>query len=821
MKVLFGSILFALLTGVCNFSFAQTKSASIQGRVLTSTNVAAEAATVVLMRAADSSIIRSTLADKIGLYQLNNIKPDTYLLLVTNIGSDKTYAGPYQLTAGQIFTAPNIILQQVSTQLKDVTVVARKPYIQVKPGKVVLNVQNSILADGNSAYDILRQSPGVHTGGDRETLVITGRQPALITIDGKPTNLTGDDLTNLLRGMQSSTIDQIEIISSASARYDASGGGVINIVLKKGKNVGTNGTFTLGGGIGRYAKGRTGIVFNNRSAKLNIFGNYTFDANKTYREVNTSRNINYQDVLSNYNVIYNNTQKIANHNFKLGADYALSSTQNIGFLFSGIVRSDDFVKDNTLKISNQNKLDSIIIAQSNLDRGSSFLNYNLNYNWVLNKSGRSISADVNYATYGRHSNEYITNNYYNPGGSSYRDETQLENLSPSNIKIWTTKVDFVNPFSKTARLEAGVKFNDAKSDNNLIFGPKVTVAGVSNYQADPNFSNRFWYREDVSAAYVNYINKVGKWDITAGVRAENTNSKGVSLTLNAAAPVTHYNDYFNLFPQAQVSYSANEKNIYSLSYNSGIHRPDYQDINPFLYYYDPYDYRAGNPNLKPEYTGTFQLSHTYNDQFITAVYYSQTNDAYDFPLYRQNDTTKVNITERKNFGRVFAYGASFYAPVQFNKWWSGNFNLEASYLRYKAYAINGDFNKADKYITFNSTQNFIITSTLTAELSGRYESPTVYGVNRIKETYSVNAGISQQLFNKRGSIKLNVNDIFNTDRDRYSAMYQNIDLYGRDKKETRVFRIGFSYRFGKSSVKSPPKRDTGSGDEQRRTGTSN
>ncbi len=814
MKVLFGSIFFALLTGVCSISFAQTKPSTIQGKVLTNNSIAAEAATVVLMLSADSSAIRSTLADKAGAYQFTNIKPGSYLLLVTNIGSGKVYAGPYLLIAGQNFNAPNVILQQVSTQLKDVTVVARKPYIQVKPGKITLNIQNSILADGNSAYDILRQSPGIHTGGDRETLVITGRQPALITIDGKTTNLTGDDLTNMLRGMQSSTIDQIEIISSGSAKYDASGGGVINIVLKKGKNIGTNGTVTLGGGIGRYAKGRTGIVFNNRTSKLNIFGNYTFDANKTYRDVNTSRNITYNDILSNYNVIYNNIQKTTNHNFKVGADYALSSTQNIGFQVSGIVRGDDFVKDNKLNISNQNKLDSVIIAKSVLDRGSSFFNYNLNYNGVLDKSGRSLSADINYSTYNRHSNEYITNNYYTAAGIIYRDKTELENLSPSNIKIWTSKIDFVNPLSKTAKLEAGAKFNHAKSDNNLIFGPKV--AGTNTYAIDPNFSNHFWYTEFVTSGYINYANKLGKWDITAGLRGENTDAKGVSLTLKQANEVTNKNHYFNLFPQAQLSYTANEKNMYSLSYNTGIHRPDYQDINPFLYYYDPYDYRSGNPNLKPEYTGTLQLSHTYNGEFITSVYYSQTNDAYDFPLYSQNDTTKVNITERKNFGRVMAYGVSLYAPVQFTKWWSGNFNLDASYLRYKAYAVNGNFNKADKYITFNTTQNFAINSTIAAELSGRYESPTVYGVNRIRETYAVNAGISQQLFNKRGSIKLNINDIFNTDRDRYTAMYQNIDLTGRDKKETRVFRIGFSYRFGKTTVKSARKRDTGSDDEQRR-----
>jgi iron complex outermembrane receptor protein len=816
MRVLFGSIFFAFLTGVCSISLAQTKPSAIQGKVLMDTNSPAEAATVVLMQYADSTIISSGLVDKLGKYQLNNLKSGNYLLLVTQIGSGKVYSGPYTLSAGQIFIAPNIILKQVSTQLKDVTIVARKPYIEVKPGKIILNVQNSVLADGNSAYDILRQSPGVHLGNDKESLSVIGRQPALITIDGRPTNLTGDDLNNMLRGMQSSTVDQIEIISSTSAKYDASGGGIINIVLKKGKNVGTNGTFTAGAGMGKYAKGRAGIVFNNRTANLNIFGSYTFDDGKTHRSINTNRNIKYNDTLSNYNVAYNNIQTTQNHNFRLGADYALSSKQTIGFLVSGIVKKDAFVKNNDLKISNQNKLDSLITAQSDLVRSSSFLNYNINYNGVLDKSGRSIAADANYSTYVRHSDEYITNTFYLPNGNTYRDDMMLENISPSSIHIWTSKIDYINPLSKTARFEVGAKYNHAKSDNTLLFGPKLP--GTNTYQADPNFSNRFLYTEVVSSGYVNYVNKIGKWDITAGLRAENTASKGSSYALNQNNGVTNNNNYFNLFPQAQASYTYNDKNIYTLSYNSGIHRPDYQDINPFLYYTDPYDYRSGNPNLKPEFTTTIQLSHTYNNEFVSSLYYSQTDDAYDFPVYRQNDTTKVNITERKNFGRIFSYGVSFYAPVQFTNWWSANFNLDASYLRYKAYAANGNFNKASQDIIFNSTQTFVLSSTISAEISGRYESPTLYGVNKLKQSYSVNAGISKQLFNKRGSIKINLNDVFNTDRDLNHAVYQNVDLSEINKKETRVWRIGFSYRFGKATVKSATKHNTGSDDEQRRTG---
>ena len=775
---------------------------------------AAEAATVVLLKAADSSVVRSDLAGVAGNFEFANIAPGAYLLLATSIGCNKVYSNPYTVLEGQNILAENIILKRISNQLQEVKVIAKRPYIEVRPGKIVLNVQSSLVAEGNSAYDILRQSPGVHVNSTNETLMISGRQPALITIDGKPTNLTGDDLVNLLRSMQSSTIDQIEMITSASAKYDASGGGIINIISKKGINIGTNGTLTLGGGYGKYYKSRAGITFNNRSAKLNIFGNYTFDDNKTNRYINTNRNIIYKDVLSNYNVDYNNIQKTYNHNFKLGADYSISPKQTIGVLVSGIVREDDFLKNNDLKISNQKQLDSVIIAKSKLDRGSSFLNYNINYNGTLDKSGKNLSADVNYSTYHRHSNEYITNNFYTPAGAKYRDSLQLENLSPSDIRIWTSKIDYVNPFSKTSRLEAGVKYNHVQSDNNLVFGPLVN----NTYQADPRYTNRFIYTEIVSSAYLNYVNKIGQLNITAGLRAEKTNTKGNSLGLDQANRVSNENNYFNLFPQIQFNYEVGKKNVLNLSYNRGIQRPDYQAINPFLSYTDLYDYVAGNPNLKPEYTNSIQLSHTYNDKFITTLYYNVTNDAYDFPIYEQNDSSKVNITIKRNFGRIFVYGATFYAPVQFNNWWSGSFSLDAMYQRYTAYAIYGNFSRGMQDIIFNTTQNFTLSSTIAAELSGMYETPTLYGINELKQQYTVNAGIGKQVFNKRGNLKLSVIDIFNSDRYRYNVRYQNVDLTGIDKRETRRVMINFTYRFGKTSVKSASKHNTGSDDEQRRTG---
>ena len=392
--------------------------------------------------------------------------------------------------------------------------------------RVILNVQNDLLAQGSSAFDILKQSVGVRVDNNNNFSII-GRQAALITIDGKPTNLSGEDLLGVLKGIQSNTIDYIELITGGSAKFDASGGGIINIALKKGKNYGLNATLTGTVGYGKYYKSNAGIIFNNRTDKFNIFGNYTYSNDKTFHNFTNYRSVDYNNMITDYNVDYNGIQK-ARTIILVSVQIILSSpSQTIGFLINGMVRTDNFSKNNNLNILNNGSLDSTITANSDLNRHVTRLNYNINYNGKLDKKGTTLSADVNYTTYDRGSAEYITNKFYDASGVTYRPDSLLQNLSPSHIRIWLSKIDFSYPLPKKSKLEAGVKFSDVTSNNDLIFGPLVN--GV--YESDPNFSNHFVYTEKVTATYVNYENKFGKFDLTAALRAEQTIATGNSLTL--------------------------------------------------------------------------------------------------------------------------------------------------------------------------------------------------------------------------------------------------------------------------------------------------
>jgi iron complex outermembrane receptor protein len=812
MRFFVGSLLSVFLACIlCSDVSAQLSPTVITGAVQTENGSPADGTTVVLLRSRDSSLVNSTAAGKNGSFRFAAVQHGSYLLLLSKAGYERLYAGPFNVPPGNLYAIPALVLKASVKQLNEVSVTGTRPEIEAQPGKLILNVQNSILAQGNSAFDILKQSPGVRVDNSN-AISIVGRQSALITIDDKPTNLTGEDLITVLRGIQANMIDRIELITSGSAKYDASSGGIINIVLKKGKNTGFNAAVTGSAGYGRYYKSNAGLVFNDRTDNVNVFGSYNFIDNKNYHTVNINRDINFDDVLSDYQTNYESIQHNRVNTFSLGSDFYLSKTQTIGFLVNGSITDDNYTKSNNLDIYNQGAYDSTIVANSDLNRHISRVNYNINYRGKLDSAGETLSADVNYVTYDRNSAEYIANDFYDAAGAQYREPLMLQDLTPSNISVWISKLDFTDPLSKTAKFEAGLKFSDAVSNNDLIFGPLVN--GV--YTADPNYSDHFKYNENVNAAYADYQNQYNKINLTAGLRAEQTIAKGTSV--NSGQVVN--SNYLNLFPQFLLTYKYNDKTEWSLSYNRGITRPGYEEINPFLYYIDLYDYRAGNPNLKPEYSNNIEISYDYNKMFTATLYSEIITQSYEFRYFEQNDTSKVNINTPKNFGDVYNYGIRFLVPADFTRWWTADFKADIAYQRYVAYPQNGDLNKGTQDVILSTTQRFTISPTLAAEVFGNYESPTFYGISQFKANYYVDAGISQQLFDTRGTIRLSASDIFNTKRDRYSTDYENLNMYTVDKIESQVVRLTFTYRFGKTTLKSSVHRP-GNEEEQKRLNNGN
>jgi hypothetical protein len=323
--------------------FSQNNDASIKGKVFSTTEKINEV-NVLLIRAKDSTLIKSLLCENDGSFQFSNIKPGNYLVSYLKTGYQNTFSKLINISNnGEVELEPTEILR-LNRQLKEVVVTSRLPYIERRIGKTVINVENSVFGLGSSGFEILQTIPGIRIDNSNQ-LSIQGKTNVTVFIDGKPSNLTGNDLVEFLKNIQTNNIEQIELINAASARYDAANnGGIINIKFKKGKNIGTNGSFSLGGGLGRNYRYNSALSINKRTEKSNFYLNYDFnkikavDGNFLVRSVsnpnsNTVFDINNQDVKTR-----------DNHNILLGLDYNLNSKHSLGFLlnaFSNGMISDE------------------------------------------------------------------------------------------------------------------------------------------------------------------------------------------------------------------------------------------------------------------------------------------------------------------------------------------------------------------------------------------------------------------------------------------------------------------------------------------------
>lgn len=801
MKFLVGCFLTALLASICCCSFAQTGYA-IEGKISTDNALSADGTTVTLLRYPDSTVVKSTICTQSGDFGFDNVKPGSYIILAHKIGYQRFYTSRYNIVNENV-DIEDIQLRAASNQLNEVIVTDKRDYIEVRPDKTVLNVDKSILASGNSVFDILSTAPGVRIVDNQ--VLLKGGQKALIAVNGKTIGQLNDEqLSDLLKSYQSSMISQIELIENPSAKYDAAGGGgVINIILKKSKDTGFKATLTESAAYGQDYKFNNSLNLNYRTEKLNFFGTYSFTDNKTPRLLDIGRTIGETKLNENYN----STTHLKNSSFNIGADYNIGAKQTLGVLFYGYHNRAGIDKSNTTSISNAGTLDSSIITSSHIDRGITNLNYNFNYKGSFGKADNTtLSADFDYSTYDRGSTELLENTFFDAGGQPYQAPMWYINNSPSHITVRSEKVDFNQALSKTGTLSLGIKNNQVNSDNLVNFSGSTDAI---NYKPVISLTDHFIYNEAINAGYVNYNDKFNNTSLAVGLRAEQTRSFSESLNPNK----TVNRSYFNFFPNLAITQEIGKDNSFTVNYERRIMRPNYQDLNPFVAYIDEYSYSTGNTFLKPEYINTFEVSDIYKSKYKLTLGMTVTQDFF-VPVFQQNDSTKVFTTTTSNIGTRYEYSLEFTLPIDVTKWWDLSLYLYGGYDRVVYNSSSLRVNTSD--FTVQATQDFTIAKGLRLEVYGSWESPTYYGIKQYNSQWESRAGISQAILNNNGTIRLAVSDIFNSDEYKYNSHYMNLDLTGREKAGSRFVTATFIYHFGNQSVKGAAKRVGGNVDEQNR-----
>lgn len=799
-----------------NFSFvlvSQTETPSrhtLSGSLANSQNQPIADAIIQLLKSKDTSLVKTEFTDENGHYAFSNLKSDTVFIQINHLGYNKYTSSKITLSKPQ--NLQPIKLEKSNIELKEVTVTARKPYIEREHGKMIVNVDNSINSTGSSAFEVIEKSPGVRIDNS-DNIIFKGRSGISVWIDGKPTPMTGTDLANYLRGMPSSAIDKIEFIANPSSKYDAAGSSIINIKLKKDKRLGTNGSATISYGQGVYSKSNNSILINHRDKKINVFANYNFAYREAFSHLKLQRNFYNQDTfLGAYNQDNYIRFDFKNNNARAGLDYFIDDKNTIGLVVSGVSNKFNPKGDNVSYVYDQSNLLISRFETQNRSKDN-WYNYsaNLNYKHSFDSAGTELTTDIDYANYGNQTQQNFTTNYFDLINNQYISPYLLHGDLKGNLNIYSIKSDYVKPLKKESKVETGFKSSYVKADNNLAFYNQSNEQNIF----DSTKSNHFIYTENINALYANVFKDYKSWSFQVGLRCENTNIIGRQLVYNTRFD----SSYVQFFPSAFIGYKFNDKHSLEFNYSRRINRPSYEQLNPFKFFLDPTTYKEGNPYLKPQTTESFELTHVLKQKIYTTLGFGRTYNNITEVIAPSDVQPKLTVQTNKNLAQVDVYALNISMPIEVTKWWYTSNDINVYYASYTGNIANTAItNIGNLNFNFNTTNTFNFTKTFSGELSGNYRTRELYAFENVNPIWFVSAGVQKRFMENRMTVKLNIHDIFYSNKVTATTTFTNYQETFHVNRDTRVATIAFTYKFGKNSISPSRRRQGGADDIKQRAG---
>ncbi|NTS39901.1 TonB-dependent receptor [Flavisolibacter sp. BT320] len=763
-------------------------------------------ATVELRKLPDSALVKVQMTDATGTLVFENlVKERTYFCRVSSTGF-ALFTSPALSPANEKATA--FVLEPASGAMTGITVTARKPFIELKPGKTVVNVEAGITNAGVTAMEALEKMPGITVDKDGN-LSLKGKSGVLVMIDGKQTYLDPSQLATMLNGMSATQIELVEIMNQPPAGYDAAGNaGVINIKLKKSRQRGFNGAVTLGYAQGAYPKTNNNLQLAYRTDKWNVFGNYTVNINRSFSRIYALRtyfnpNGSVASLLEqpSYFKGTGNT-----HNLRAGADYSLSAKTTLGFTLTGLsLERGSNITNEALWMNPQKQRDSLIRTSGENTTGWKNAGGNLNFKHSFSAT-RELTADVDLIGYRMRGDQLFENRLLAPGG--YVEATRAD--LPSDIRILSAKTDYSSQW-KGVRLQTGLKASHITTDNLAHY--EINEGGV--WTQDDGKSNHFLYTERIQAAYANAETNTGRWSLQGGLRFEATSYDARQLGNSRQKDSSFSRSYNSLFPTVLTTFEADSNHSISLAAGRRIDRPGFQKLNPFVFIINKYTYQQGNPYYRPQYTWNTEISHVYKNKFITSFGYSVTTD-YFSQIFPVSSNGLVIYTEG-NLGKLQQYTLSVSAQVSPAPWWS--FSAQATGVHKEMEGVIDRQLKASiNQFQLNMNHQLKFKKGWSGEISGFYTSRSQADIQEIVDPAGqLSLGIAKTVWQNRGTIKLGVRDIFYTQWMKGNTYFPNATEYFKLTRDTRVAQVSFSYRFGKT-FKANKRSEGAAGDEIRRVG---
>lgn len=778
--------LFLMLAGAVS-----AQQVNLKGKVLDGTdNRPLEFANIALLSLPDSAVVTGGMTDLDGNFVFE-AESGAYVFRVGFIGYESYFE---RITLGERsqMNFGTIKLQPDSQNLEEVVVEGVTSMFESDIDKRTYNVENSIVSQGQTAAQLLSTLPSIQVD-DEGGITMRGSGNILIYINGRPSNLSGDDTESILAQFPANSIQSVELITNPSSRYDATGvGGIINIVLKKNEKLGFNGQ--VDASIGTREKYQGGINLNYGTDKANYFLSYNYQNRRQIEQGEGTRTTDLEGFSPTLSQVQDGYELEKTHLIRTGVDYSISPKGMLGVYFQGNFDDEiEYADIDQKNLSLTGSLDSSFVRTNEEMSKSSNLEGGINYTLNLDSLGQRLYTSLSYAYDDRSQEEYYEQMFLTSEGASDPDKRLIQtNDRPRESNLVVFQMDYEKPFESGAAIETGLK----GTFGNWIWSQRFSQGDLSNdfipTEVD-TLTDSFDFTENVYAAYFTYKNKKGKFGYQAGLRAEYTETLGETVRNQESIP----NDYFNLFPSLFLSYTLGQENELTANYTRRISRPSIWDLAPIYRVRDQYNLSIGNPYLQPEYTDSYELGYMkgWTRYLLNATVYHRYSTNVETRITRITDDN-VAIQSRENADTRSATGFELVNQVQvtnnFDATLTGNF----FYSEVNGENIEGGFSNENFSWTLSFLGNWLIPKWFSVQAQGNYRGPIVLPQGQIEPQWSLNMGVRKDVFNGKGTVSLNVSDIFNTRNFRITTEDARFTQYRKFQRETRVGTLSFTYRFG-------------------------
>ena len=774
------------------------QQSKISGTVLDQNNAPISFVTVLANNVSEEKgasgavFVKGTTTDDLGNFTLENVEHGNYTLHFSFIGFETQTKKISLITNIAVDT---VILLESSEMLDQAVITIKRPTIQKAPGRLVFSVENTSVASG-SALDVLKKTPGVLVS--QQGISIKNNSP-VIYVNNKRVYLSGEETLSLLQSTNASLIKSVEVITNPSSKYDADATTVLNISTTRAVAVGYKGSVSGAYQQAVYAKYNLATAHFYKNNWLNAYASYSYAPRKEFKEdENNTRFFDSNELTtSGYRDSYFTRETKSNaHQANVVLDLTANKQHAFGISATVFVSPNKRFDNRALSLNTnrQLQLDSTFTTSSASNRNTSNIALNASHTFSLANNATQIVTQANYVTYSADREQGVVTNYFSPNGQQLRNN-DFNTYGSQDNTIFTGQIDLSAPLTSGA-LDWGLKISDITTSSAQEFFDQTAQGAVLN----PNLSDGFRYQENIFAAYFNIAREWEQWSLDLGLRAEQTEVKATSKIVGEV----NNQYYFELFPKMSLLYSANQNNSFGLSYSRSISRPNYESLNPFRYFINENNYTDGNPSLVPEIDSKYTFSYTYNNTWFLEAYYWYIKNPLE-ELRFQNNTTRALQNLETNLIEGYQYSLDVTYAKSVRSWWYLQVVTSGFFIENEFFALQSaqETALANTYGFYGQIYSGLVLSeqaNITSDITMLYISNLIFGSYTYKNQFNLSASVRKKVWDKKASITIGVDDIFNTNNVPVVSRYANQDNGYFARTESRLFRVGFTYNFGNSKL---------------------